>query len=151
MIYRGIVTRHFLNIFTRVMALDLRRNFVSSQYLENYLTYFHQILYMHLYWQDLAWDGYTSFFGNYYQSYCPLFFPKISFPLNILDPVGRISPNFIYAYILARSSLGLLHIILGKFALELWPLIYTKIWFLLYILRITWHIFTKFYICIHID
>ena len=27
------------------MALDLRRNFVSAQYLENYLTKFHQILY----------------------------------------------------------------------------------------------------------
>ena len=35
------------------MALDLRRNFVSSQYLENYLTYLHQILYMQLY--RLAW------------------------------------------------------------------------------------------------
>ena len=49
MIYLGIVTHNFSNIITRVMALDLRQNFVSAQYLENYLTYFHQILYMHSY------------------------------------------------------------------------------------------------------
>ena len=41
MIYIGIVTHNFLNIFSRVMALDLPRNLVSAQYLENYLTYFH--------------------------------------------------------------------------------------------------------------
>ena len=33
------------------------------------------------------------------------------------------SPNFIYAFILARSMLGLLHIISGTFVPELWPLI----------------------------
>ena len=54
------------------MALDLRQNFVSAQYLKNKLTDFHQILYMHWYWQDLAWDFYTSFFENWYQSYCPI-------------------------------------------------------------------------------
>ena len=55
MIYLGIVTHHFVNIC----------NFVSTQYLENYLIYFHQILYMHMhsYCQDLAWDCYMSFFG----------------------------------------------------------------------------------------
>ena len=31
------------------MALDLRQLFVSVQYLENKLTEFHQIFYMHLY------------------------------------------------------------------------------------------------------
>ena len=36
------------------MALDLRQNFVSAQYLENKMIYFQQILYMDLYLQDLA-------------------------------------------------------------------------------------------------
>ena len=36
---------------------SVRHNSVSAQYLENKLTKFHQILYMH---QDLAWDCYTS-------------------------------------------------------------------------------------------
>ena len=34
-IYLGIVTHHFSHICNRVMALDLRQNFVSVQYLEN--------------------------------------------------------------------------------------------------------------------
>ena len=34
---------------------------------------------------------------------------------------------------------------------ELWPLIYAEISFPLNILVSTWHIFTKFYIWIHID
>ena len=54
------------------MALDLRWNLVSAKYFENYMTYYHQILYMHSYWQDLALDCYTLFFGNLYQSYGPL-------------------------------------------------------------------------------
>ena len=37
------------------MALDLRENFVSAQYLENKMVEFHQILCMHSSWQDLAW------------------------------------------------------------------------------------------------
>ena len=53
------------------MALYLRQNFVSAQYLENQLVEFHQILYTHLSWQDLAWDCYTSFFANLYPSYGP--------------------------------------------------------------------------------
>ena len=39
----------FSEICTRVMALDLRQNFVSAQYLENKWTEFFQILYMHSY------------------------------------------------------------------------------------------------------
>ena len=53
------------------MALDLRQNLVSAQYLDNYLTYFHQTLYMHSSWLDLAWDCFTLFFANLYQSYGP--------------------------------------------------------------------------------
>ena len=58
------------------MALDLRSNFISAQYLEQ---------------------------------------------------IDIISPNFIYAFMLTRSSLGLLHVIFfPKFVLELWPLNYTR-------------------------
>ena len=37
--------------------------------------------------------------------------------------MDRISPNFIYAYILTRSTLGLSHIIFRIFVADLWPLI----------------------------
>ena len=66
-----IVTRHFLEIGTRVMALYLHQNFVSAEYLENHLVEFHQILYMHSSWQDLAWDCYTPFFAHLYKSNGP--------------------------------------------------------------------------------
>ena len=83
------------------MALDLCRNFVSAQYLENYLNFF--------------------------------------------------SPNFIYAFILTRSSLGLSHIIICIFVPEFWPFIYAKISFSFNYWRTNTHNFTKFYICIPID
>ena len=40
--------------------------------------------------------------------------------------MDRLSPNFIYAFIMTRSTLGLLHIIFRSFVTELWPLIYAK-------------------------
>ena len=43
---RGV---NFSKICTTIMARDLRKNFVSAQYLENKLTEFHQILYIHIY------------------------------------------------------------------------------------------------------
>ena len=49
-IYVRIVTQHFKDICTRVMALDLLQNFIYFQYLEKKWTEFHQILYMHSYW-----------------------------------------------------------------------------------------------------
>ena len=48
-IYIGIVTHHLSHICTRVMALDLRQNFLSVQYLEKKWTEFHQILSMQSY------------------------------------------------------------------------------------------------------
>ena len=57
LIYLGIVTRHFLHICTKGMALDLSQNFLSAlqitirlPHLENKLTEFHQILciYIHI-------------------------------------------------------------------------------------------------------
>ena len=58
---------------------------------------------------------------------------------------------FIYAFILTRSKLGLLHIIYRTFVLELWTLIYAKISFPFNILRTNGQNFNKFNICIHID
>ena len=49
MIWPGIVTRHFSQICTRVMAFDLHQNFVPAQYFKDQLIEFHQILYMHSY------------------------------------------------------------------------------------------------------
>ena len=54
-------------------------NFVSAQYLENKMIEFHQILYMHWYWQNLGWDCYLSIFAHLYQSYDPWFMPKFYF------------------------------------------------------------------------
>ena len=67
------------------------------------------------------------------------------------NKIGRISPNFIYAFLLTRSNLGLLHIIFHTFVPELWSLIYAKILFPLNILRTNWQNFTKFYMSIHIE
>ena len=98
---------------TRVMIFDLRQNFVSPQYLENKLTEIHQILNMHSYrcymlflaGQELAWDCYTPLFALLYRSYGPLFMSKFRFRSITCEQIDRISPNFIYAFILTRSSL----------------------------------------------
>ena len=115
------------------------------------MTDFHQILFTHSYWQDLAWDYYTSFFTHSYQSYGPWITPKFCFPSISREQIDWFSPNFIYAFILTRSSLGLLHVIFHTFVPELWPLVYAKISFQLNILRTNWLIFTKLYMCNHID
>ena len=135
------------------MALYLSQNFVSAQYLENKWTDFHQILFMHSYWPDLALDWCMSFFSHLYQSYGPWFTPKFCFRSISWEQMDRISLNFIYAFILTslRSTLGLLQIIFPTFLPELWPLIYAKISFLFNTLITNGQNFTKFYICIHID
>ena len=65
--------------------------------------------------------------------------------------MDRISPNFIYAFLLTRSTLGLLRIAFRTFVPVLWPLIYAKILFPFNILRTNVQNFTKFYTCIYID
>ena len=49
--------------------------------------------------------------------------------------MDRISTNFIYAFILTRSTLGLLAVVFCKFVRELWPLIDVSITLPLNILR----------------
>ena len=65
--------------------------------------------------------------------------------------MNRISPNFICAFILTRSTSGLLHYIFCSFVPELWPLIYSKISFPLNILRTNGQFLTKLYITIYAD
>ena len=67
--------------------------------------------------------------------------------------MDRISPNFMYAFILTGSTLGLLHIIFRTFVPELWPLIYKVLQklVLLNILRTNGQILTKLYITIYTD
>ena len=97
------------------MTLDLRQNFASAHYLENKLIELHQILYMHPYWQALHWDCYI--FCTFIPELWPMIYAKITFGLIILRTDWQnftkfyiFSPNFIYALILTRSSLGLWHI-----------------------------------------
>ena len=87
---------------------------------------FHQILYMHSYWQDLHWDLHIIF-RMFEPELWPFIYVKILFLFNILRKNGH--TKFIYEFILTRSSLGLLHIIFRTFVPELWPLIYAKILF----------------------
>ena len=56
-----------------------------------------------------------------------------------------------YAFILTRSTLGLLQFIFRSFVPVLWPLIYAKISFTFNILRTNGQNFIRLYICIHID
>ena len=58
------------------------------------------------------------------------FMPKFRFCSIYLEQIDRISQNFIYAFILTRSSLELLQVIFRTFVAELWPLIYAKISFI---------------------
>ena len=101
-IYTFILARSSLDCYTSfiahciiVMAYHLRQNFVSAQYLENLLTNFHQILYMHGYWQDLAWDFYMLFFSYFYKSYGPWFATIFCFCSISCDPISRISQNLL--------------------------------------------------------
>ena len=92
-----------------------------------------------------------SFLAHLYQSHGPWFTPKFRFRSISWKQMDRISPNFIYAFILTRSTLGLLHIIFHTFVPELWPLIYSKYLFQLNILITNGQILTKLYITINTD
>ena len=75
------------------------------------------------------WIVTHNFFEHLYQSYGPWLTPKFCFHSIFWELLDIFSPNFIYAFILTRSSLGLLHIIFRKIVPELWPFIYAKILF----------------------
>ena len=115
------------------MALELCQFFASAQYLANELIEFHQILYIYWYWQYLGWDLLQSY-GPWFMSEF-LFTTKFLFRSISWEHCDRISPNFMYALILTRSTFGLLHIIFRTFVPELWPLIDAKLSFPLNILN----------------
>ena len=76
MIYLGIVTHNFRTFVPELWPLINAEILFTLNILRATWHIFNQILYMHTYWQDLAWNCYTSFFENLYQSYCHLFTPK---------------------------------------------------------------------------
>ena len=84
----------FPNLYQSHGPLFLRQNFVSAQYIENRLTEFYQILYMHSYWQDLAWDCYTSFVPELW----PLIYAKISCISISIEQIDRFSPKIVSEY-----------------------------------------------------
>ena len=128
------------------MALDLRQKFVSAQYLENKLTEFHQILFLHPYWQDLAWDCYSSFS-----------------PICTRVMALYLRQNFVSAQCLENKRTEFHQILYMHLYWQDLPwdcyaslyahlyLNYTEILFPLNILKTNWQNFTKFYICIYID
>ena len=109
--------------FSHSVHPSVRFNSVSTQYLEKYFIESNQILYVYLYWHDLPWDCYSSFFKHLYQSYGPWFTPKLRFRSISWELLDIFSQNFIDAFIITRSSLGLWHVIFRKFVPELWPFI----------------------------
>ena len=52
-----------------------------------------------------------SFLSHLFQSYGSLFTPEFDFRSISREQIDRISPNFVNAFILTRSKLGLLHFI----------------------------------------
>ena len=77
--------------------------------------------------------------------------PEFCFRLISWEQTDRFSSNFIYAFILTRSSLGLLPVIYDLFVTELWPLVCVRILFLLNIFRTNGQNVTKLYKYIDID
>ena len=88
MILIEIVTHHFSEICTRVMALDLLQNFVSAQYLEDKLTDFRQFFSALILTRSsfrLLHDIYDLFVTELW----PKIYVRISFLLNIFRPNGQ--------------------------------------------------------------
>ena len=128
-----------------VVCLSYFRHSVRPSYYFLFSSEFNEILYVHLYWHVLAWDFYATFFGYLCWSYGPWFTPKFHFCSLSWQQIDRLAPNFIYAFTLTRSSLGLLHIIFCIFILKLWSLIYSKISFPLNIWRTNRQIWQTIY------
>ena len=89
------------------MALDLRQNFVSAQYLENKLTEFHQIfiLCIHI-------DKISVWIVTHHFSYICTRVMALDLRHNFVYAIENKSTDFhkILYILLTRSSLGLLHI-----------------------------------------
>ena len=79
------------------------------------------------------------------------FSPEVCFCSISREQIDKLSPNFVYALVLTRSRMGLLHVILQLSIPELWSLIYARILCMLNILRTNCQIFTILCICIDTD
>ena len=136
-LYRIWVVCHSLH---SSVCSSIRHNFfVSAQYLQNFFIKFIKILYMYWYWHDLAWYCYTSFFPNLYQSYVPLFTPKFRFRSISWELLDIFSQNLYMQWYWQDLAWDiLLLVIFLKLVPELWPFIYSVIWFLINILRTIW-------------
>ena len=111
----------------RLMALDLRQNFVSSQYLQNKFS--PNFIYAFILTRS-SLGSLHVIFHTFVPEFLPLIYAKISFPLNISEQIDRFSQNFIYTLtLMTRSRLELIRIIFCTIVLALWPLIYAKICF----------------------
>ena len=98
-IYVGIVTHNFLHICSRVtcIALDLRQNLVSIQYLENKWTEFYQIIYIYIFILTRYTLGLLHIiFLTFVPELWALIYAKIYFPFNILRRNGQ---NFTIFYL----------------------------------------------------
>ena len=83
------------------MALDLCKNFISAQYLENKWTVFHQILYMHqLILTRSSLALLAVIFCSLVTALWPLIYVRILIPFNILITNGRnLTKLYIIIYI----------------------------------------------------
>ena len=90
-------TSFFRSSVPELWPLIYARISFPHKYLEIKLTYFHHIVYLHWYWQDLGWDCYKSFFTNMFQSYGPCFTPEFRYRSLSWEKMVRFSPNFINA------------------------------------------------------
>ena len=84
-------------------------------------------------------------FCKLYQNYGPWFMPKFRLA-QYLESLLTFYFYFIYAFLLTRTSLELLHIIFRTFVLELWPLICAKFSFPFSILGTNGPNFNKLFI-----
>ena len=117
------------------MPFDLRQNFVSTQYLENKLTDFLQILYYAIILKKIYVGIVTHHFCSFEAELWPLISKK-NFSAQYLQEKWTDFDQTLYDFfILTRSTLGLLAVIFRKFVRELCPSIDVRITLPLNILR----------------
>ena len=114
------------------MALDLRQNFVSVQYLRNKWTELHQISYMHSFCQHLLWDV-THHFSHICTRVMNLDFAP--FPLNIVRTNVQILTNFYITIYTDKFYFGIGNCHFSHIYTSVMALDFTKVSFQFNILR----------------
>ena len=77
--YIGFALKKWGLYWMLVVCHSVHHNSVPLNILRTKWQNFTNFLYMHSYWQDLAWDFYMSFFALLYQSHDPWFTSKFLF------------------------------------------------------------------------